>query len=151
VQRYLIGLGNYAMGDDSIGLRVVEYVESHGLARGFEPIEAGNDGMLVLSCFREDVGKVVIVDCARMGLKPGETAWLDSECVESRKIAGGLSTHEGDMLKLLAMARRLELPIPALKILGIEPERVGAGAELSPALGRRLPEYAELAARETSA
>ena len=151
MQRYLIGLGNYAMGDDSIGLRVVEYVESNGMAHGFEPIEAGNNGMLVLSCFREDVGKLVIVDCARMGLNPGETEWLAQEEVQSRKITGGLTTHEGDILKLLALAGQLGLPIPALRILGIEPESVTMGMELSATLARRLPEYAELAAREAFA
>jgi hydrogenase maturation protease len=150
MQHYLIGLGNYSMGDDSIGLRVVEYVESKGMARGFEPIEAGNNGMLVLSCFREDVGKVVIVDCARMGLERGEPGWIAPEDAESQKIVGGLSTHEGDMLKLLALARQLGLPIPTLRILGIEPESVAMGTELSATLARRLPEYAAMAVQELS-
>jgi hydrogenase maturation protease len=148
MQRYLIGLGNYAMGDDSIGLRVIEYVESKGMARGFEAIEAGNDGVRVLACFTEEVERVVIADCARMGLEPGEYRWLDPDDLESRKVTGGFSTHEGDIVKLLAMAREIGLPVPIVRILGIEPASTNAEMSLSPALQRRLPEYAGLAVRE---
>jgi hydrogenase maturation protease len=139
------------MGDDSIGLRVVEYLESCGMVRGFEAAEAGNNGMQVLTYFREDVEKLVIVDCARVGLKPGEFAWLAPADVQSRKLTGRLSTHEGDIVKLLEFAAALELPLPPVRIMAIQPHSVEPGMALSPALEERLAEYAALAAAEAAA
>ena len=70
--RYIIGLGNYAMGVDDIGLRIVEHIADHGLDTDFEVVEAGNDGMLVLTYFTEETERLVIVDAVKFGGSPGE-------------------------------------------------------------------------------
>lgn len=143
--RYLIGLGNYAMGDDGIGLRVVEYISEAGLDTGFKVVEAGNDGILVLTYFTEDTERLVIVDAADFGGKPGEVTTFSPEDVNSCKQVGTVSTHEGDVLKLFEMARRVGLPVPRTDIIAIQPARMKPDQGLSPELERRFEEYVRAA------
>ncbi len=148
MRRYLLGLGNYAMGDDGIGLRVVEYIAEHGLEQGFEAVEVGNDGMQVLTYFRDDVEKLVIVDCAKMGREPGDCLVFGPEDVDSRKLVGAVSTHEGDALKLIALGRQLDCPIPEIRIVAIEPKSLDMEMGLSDILSERMPVYVETAVAE---
>lgn len=141
MKRYILGLGNYAMGDDSIGLRVVEHITARGLDRGFEAIEVGNDGLLVMTYFTEETGRLVIVDAVTFGGRPGEYTVFSPADVDSRKDAGRISTHEGDVLKLIELGRRLDQPVPPIRILAIEPESMRADTGLSAALEARFDEY----------
>ncbi len=68
--------------------------------------------------------------------------------MESRKITRGLTTHEGDILKVLELAASLGYPIPAVTILGIQPGNLGPGLELSPALESRFESYLDAALEE---
>jgi hydrogenase maturation protease len=146
--RYLIGLGNYAMGDDGIGLRIVEHIADHRLDTDFEVVEAGNDGMLVLTYFSEETERLVIVDAVKFGGRPGEFTVFSPDEVETRKVTGGISTHEGDILKLIALARQLDQPVPPTRIVAIEPAAMVPDTGLSPALVGRLAEYVDVAVNE---
>jgi len=140
---YLIGLGNPAMSDDGIGLGVVDYLAERGLLpAGVTPLVLGQDGLALLSYFADSTARVVIVDCVRMGREPGAWAWFSPEDVESVKPEARASTHEDDVLRVVEMARQMGQALPPIRILGIEPERLGPGFELSEALQARLEEYA---------
>lgn len=139
--RYLLGLGNYAMGDDSVGLRIVEYVAEQGLDGDFESVEVGNNGMLVLTYFREDTELLLVVDAVNYGAEPGEFTIFSPDEVETQKVTGGMSTHEGDMLKLIELARQTDLFIPPIKILAIQPASMEVDQALSPELETRFQDY----------
>ena len=138
---YLIGMGNYAMGDDGIGLRIVEHIAENLEAPGFECIEVGNNGMQLLTYFEEQTGSILIVDAVKFGGKPGEYTLFSPDEVQTNKVVGNVSTHEGDILKLIAMARDLGLHIPRLRILAVEPGRMDPDTELSPALQANFEKY----------
>lgn len=143
--RYLIGLGNYSMSDDSIGLRLVEHIAENNLDNGFETVEAANNGMLVLTYFREDTELLLIVDAVNFGSEAGEFLIFSPEDVDSQKVTAGISTHEGDILKLIELAKRIDQPIPPIRILAIQPGNMELGDELSPTLTSRFPEYIKAA------
>ena len=143
--RYLIGFGNYSAYDDSVGLRVIERVASEGREEGFRAVDLSANSLDLLSyCDRETEG-ILIVDSARMGKAPGDYAFFNPEDVETRKTLEGISTHEGDLLKVLALARELGSFIPPLAFMGIEPETIKNEFGLSPALEARLEEYVRAA------
>lgn len=143
--RYLIGIGNYTAGDDSIGLRVAEAIAQEGLEQGFVAITLSGNLLDLLHYLGEGTKAVLIVDSARMGRAPGEKAFFTPGEVESRRSLAGISTHEGDVLKVLGLARSLGQPLPAVTILGIEPESLRPGIGLSAPLAQRLREYVEAA------
>lgn len=143
--RYLVGFGNYTSYDDSIGLRIVEHIAERGLEQGFRALDLSTNSLDLVSYLNADTEAVLIVDSARMGMAPGEVHFFTPEEVESRKEPGHLSTHEGDVLKVLELARAMGYPEPPILIMGIEPERVTSEIGLSKALEERLPGYAAAA------
>ena len=143
--RYLIGVGNYSAYDDSVGLRVVERIASEGLEEGFRAIDLSANSLDLLSYFERETESILVVDSARMGKAPGDYAFFKPGEVETRKVLEGISTHEGDLLKVLALAKELGSFIPPLAIMGIEPETIQNGFGLSATLAARLDEYVRAA------
>ncbi len=140
-RRYLIGVGNETMTDDGIGPRVVQLAAGQARALGFESVVIGHDALGVVAYFDEATERIVFVDCVRMGATPGDWARFSPDDVESRKTLDRMTTHEGDLLRIVELGRQLGCPIPAITILGIEPERIEPGLDLSRELAARLPEY----------
>jgi len=126
-------------------LRVVEHILDNDLDREFEAIEIGNDGAQVLTYFHEDVEKLLIVDSVLMSVKPGEYRVFKPDDVDSVKLVGGISTHEGDILKLIEMGKRLECHIPDITILGIQPASMDMEMSLSSELQANLETYVNTA------
>ncbi len=146
--RYLVGLGTYTAFDDSIGIRVVERVVSAGLERGFRALDLSGNLLNLVAYLTPETEAMVLVDAARMGLAFGEYRFFAPAEVATRKELAGVSTHEGDLLKVLELARVLGYPEPPLRIMGIEPERVEEGMGLSASLAVRVDEYAGAAIRQ---
>jgi len=146
--RYIIGIGNYRMADDSIGLRIVEHIVQSGLDKGFEAVGIADEGMRLLSYLENETERIVLIDAVGLGLAAGEYRLFAPSDVRTTKMAQGLTTHEGDALKVLELARNLGYPIPPLTILGIQPGDLGPGMELSPALQERFHTYLEIALEE---
>ena len=147
-KRYLIGLGNYAKDDDGVGLRIIEQVLERDLDDGFEAIEAGNNGLSILTYFADDTERVVLVDCALMGKEPGEWLLFGPEDVATQKTTANISTHEGDILKLIELAKQTDLPTPPIKILAIQPASMEVDQGLSPELETKFQEYVLAALHE---
>ena len=149
--RYLIGIGNYYGFDDSIGLRVAETIGQRGLDREFVAIDMGGNLLDLVHYLGAEIEQVLIVDSARMGRAPGEFAFFTPDEVVSRKPAEGLSTHEGDLMKVLEFAAALSEPLAPVTILGVEPAEIRAEPGLSPVLAEHLDEYVEAAVAFLSA
>jgi hydrogenase maturation protease len=146
--RYIIGIGNYSMADDGIGLRIVEHISQHGLNRGFESIDIADDGMRLLLYLKEETERIVLIDAVDLGLPPGEFRLFKPEDVESTKDMKRLTTHEGDIVRVIEFARGLGYPIPPITILGIQPGSMEPSTELSPALQKRFDTYLQVALEE---
>ncbi len=143
-KRYLIGVGNETMTDDGVGPRIAEAVSDQAGEHGFETVVVGHDAVGILAYFDEATERIVFVDGVRMGKAPGDWACFSPDDVESQKQLDRLTTHEGDILRIVEMGRRLGCPIPPITIVGIEPERMEPGLELSSTLEARFGEYTAL-------
>jgi hydrogenase maturation protease len=149
--RYVLGLGNYAMGDDSIGLRIVEHLEDNDLTNGFEAVEIGNNGLNVLTYFEDETERIVVVDAADFGATPGEWTCFSPDEVESHKVVGNISTHEGDILKLIELARQIDQPIPPIRVVAIQPANMSMADDLSPELESNFTQYVDAVLQEIAA
>jgi hydrogenase maturation protease len=132
-------------GDDAVGPRVVEHVLVHGLERGFEAVDLSTDALSLVAYLSAETEALLVVDAAHLGLDPGDYLIFTPDQVESQKEVGGLSTHEGDVLKVLDMARQAGCQIPPVAVMGIEPCDMQGEMTLSATLAARLPEYAAAA------
>jgi hydrogenase maturation protease len=143
--RYLIGIGNYYGLDDSIGLRIAETIGERSLDRGFQVIDMGGTLLDIVHYLGPDTEQALIVDSARMGIAPGAFQFFSPEAVASRKQLAGVSTHEGDLMKVLEFASSLGEPLAPITIMGIEPAELRSEPGLSPTLSERLDEYIDAA------
>lgn len=143
--RYLIGLGNYTAGDDAVGVLVVEYVVANGLDRDIVVLDLGANALNLVAYLGPDVEAMLVIDAAYLGLEPGEYCIFSPDDVETQKALAGLSTHEGDVLRVLNLAASAGYPIPPTAVMGIEPGEMTSGIGLSEPLAERLPAYAAAA------
>ena len=146
--KYIVGLGNYSMGDDSIGIRVVEHIAQQGLETGFQALNISCQPLNLVTYLNENTEAMVIVDCLKTGKRPSDWILFTPEQVATQKELAGFSTHEGDALKTLELFKAAGYSLPKVRILGIEPQSLEVNTDLSPSLESRLPEYVQLAIRE---
>ncbi|MEW6225307.1 MAG: hydrogenase maturation protease [Chloroflexota bacterium] len=130
----VIGVGNLLLGDDAVGLRVVEALrrladaEPGVLPAGTGLVDGGTLGLGLLSHLH-GAGALVIVDAADRGAAPGTVSVRrDTEL-------------EGDhaVTRLLAAARLLGTLPPDITIVEIEQGELGVGIGLSPAVEAAIP------------
>jgi len=143
--RYLIGIGNYYGRDDSVGLRIAEAIGERGLDRDFRAIDLGGNLLDAVHYLDAGTEAVLFVDSALMGAQPGDFAFFTPDDVTSRKDLAGISTHEGDLMKVLEFATAMGGPLPPITIMGIEPAELTDAPGLSAMLEARFDEYVDAA------
>lgn len=146
--KYLIGLGNYLMFDDSIGIRMIEHIADKDLESDFRALDVSGNSLNILSYLNEDTEKIVIVDTANMGEKAGDYRLFTLDEVDSTKPITGITSHEDDMIQVLRFARDNGYTLPEIVFMGIEPESVRMDYGMSGTLQKRFSEYIEVAVSE---
>ncbi|MFH0952798.1 MAG: hydrogenase maturation protease [Verrucomicrobiota bacterium] len=146
----IIGLGNLLKSDEGVGIHVLRALAAGPLdLPGADLVDAGASGMSALHAMANR-RKAIFVDCAFMGEEPGAVRRFTPSEVASRKELTGFSLHEGDLLEVIALSRRLGECPEQIVIFGIQPQHVGPGEKLSPALEQRLEKYAEMIRSEAA-
>ncbi len=142
-QTIVLGLGNPLMGDEGIGIKLIEMLQS---ASGDFPeadfVDAGTGGMSLLHLIAGRK-KAVIIDCCIMGETPGTIKKFTPDQVKTVKQLTHLSLHEVDIIKVIDLARQLGDCPEEIIFFGIEPAAVTQQMELSEILTDRLPQYTE--------
>lgn len=141
----VIGLGNPLMADEGIGSALVGALA--GLAEAgklptekVEYLDGGCGGMYLLHSIAERK-KVVLLDCARMGLEPGAIRRFTPDEVQTVKQMTHLSLHEVDILRVIELAKLIGQCPDEIVIFGIEPAKIEPHIGLTEVLQRCLPEY----------
>lgn len=137
----VIGLGNVLLTDEGVGVHVVNRIEAlHGEFPDVEFVDAGAAGMKLLHII-PGRQKAILVDCALMDEPPGTLRRFLPDQVRSIKALAGLSMHEGDLLSIIRLCGELGDIPEEVVILGIEPDIVEPGQEVSDCLAERMDEY----------
>ena len=144
--RYLVGVGNVLAGDDGVGPRVVEQAVASGLDADVVAVDLSTDALSLVAYLGAETEALLVVDAARLGIAPGDYRIFSPDEVETHKELSGLTTHEGDVLRVVELARTAGYTIPPLAIMGIEPRDTLLGTPLSADLEARLAAYAAAAA-----
>lgn len=137
----VLGLGNPLMGDEGIGIKLIEMLQS--ACRDFPEadfVDAGTGGMSLLHLIAGR-RKAVIIDCALMGEQPGTIKQFTPDEVKTVKQLTHLSLHEVDIIKVIDLARQLGECPEEIIFFGIEPAAVTQQMELSDILTERLAQY----------
>jgi len=137
----VLGLGNPLMGDEGIGVKLIEMLKSVSVDfPEADFVDAGTGGMSLLHLIAGRK-RAVIIDCAIMGEKPGTIRRFSPDEVKTVKQLRHLSLHEVDILKVIELARRLEECPEEIIFFGIEPESLEQRMALSQTLTALLDRY----------
>jgi hydrogenase maturation protease len=126
----VLGVGNVLMGDDSIGVRVVDEIERRfQIPEGVEVLDGGTAGFELLSHIRNRE-YLIIIDAIKSGMPPGTVVRVEGEDVPARFMTR-ISPHQLGLSDVLAAATVSgELP-KQMVLFGIEPKRIELGFTLS--------------------
>jgi|SaaInlStandDraft_1057018.scaffolds.fasta_scaffold36279_2 hydrogenase maturation protease len=141
----LIGIGTYTQEDDGVGLRIAEHIDEKGLATNFKVVEMGGNLTNILFYCNADTENILVVDCVKMGAQPGDYRFFSRDEVETLKTVDTLSTHGGDVLKVIDLGAQLNYPLPSIYFLGIEPKSLSDEMELSSVLKEKFQDYIDVA------
>ncbi|MFO7751327.1 MAG: HyaD/HybD family hydrogenase maturation endopeptidase [Desulfobacteraceae bacterium] len=134
----VLGVGNTLLMDEGIGVHAVHELLKEQWPQTVDFIDGGTFTQDIFYLFQE-YEKVLVLDIVRAGKAAGTMYDLREE--ELRKDEKQpLSLHDIDLLDSLDMAA-LKGNKPELFFLGIEPETIDWGMELTPALQERYPEF----------
>lgn len=140
----VLGIGNTLLCDDGVGIHVIHELQRLQLdlqlpRANVQFLDGGTLGYLLIDRVSEADG-MVIVDSANLGEAAGTVRVIDGDAVERYLSENpSSSVHEVGLIDLLQMMT-LNNQAPRLRALvGIQPESLGWGTEMSPAVAASVP------------
>ena len=151
----VIGVGNVLLGDDGVGVRVVEALgrsaehDPRALPPGTRLLDGGTLGLDLLPDV-EDAGALVLVDAVDLGHAPGTVTLVRGERLTT---AGGFRalSRQGGVGELLATARLLAILPPEVVLVGVQAGSISVGPGLSRGVVAALPAAVEAVRRTAHA
>jgi hydrogenase maturation protease len=144
----ILGCGNTLVGDDGVGIRVIERLQELKLPENVEIIEAGVGGMAILSWI-EDTDKVIIIDAVQTGNEPAGTVYKFTEKELPPSDMFMLSLHDLNLVDTLNIGRLVQKMPDEIVIIGVEVKRVAEFTkDLTPEAEAAIPEVVELVLKE---
>lgn len=138
----VLGVGNPLMGDDGVGVAVVERLWGESVPQGVEVVDAGTGGLDLVHLIGEsDVA--LLVDAVEMGAEPGTLRWFRPQAVQCERELCHLSLHETRLGAVLQWLELLGCQTPVW-ILGVQPASVRLGEGLSLPVQRSVPQAVRL-------
>jgi hydrogenase maturation protease len=138
----VLGVGNTIMGDDGIGLALLERLQALRPDSQIGYVDGATGGMELLPVV-QDATRLLILD-AVAGKVPGTVVCLAGDQVP-RLLATKLSPHQVGLLDLFAASRMLGTEPAVVEVVGIVPEVVDLGLELSAVVVAALDEATQQA------
>lgn len=143
----VLGIGNPLMTDDGVGLRLLEaLVEFTPSLPGVEYVDAGTLSFLLLPRI-ECASALLVLDAARLGLHPGAVRSFTGAAMDDFLRGASAGVHDVGLRDLLDAARLTDALPDRRALVGVQPESIGWGTELSATVQGSV-HTAVLAARE---
>lgn len=133
----LAGLGNELLKDDGVGVHAIRLLSKECFCKHVPNVKLAEVGVHVLDALHlfEWASDIIAVDAMSAGRKPGTMYMASHSDIQEWDATGGL--HEFGLIGALRMIRHR----PRVTILGIEPEIVDYGMDLSETLQSVLPQF----------
>ncbi len=142
----VLGIGNILLGDEGIGVRVVEAMHSIELPDNVDLADGATGGANLVELIANR-RKVIVIDAMDAAAPPGTIRRLTpDELAPADRIY--LSLHELGLLDTLRIARQLNCAPAEVIVIGVQPDIVAPGLELSPTLNNAVPRILEAVREE---
>lgn len=133
----LLGLGNLLRRDEGLGIRALQLLlQRYELPQSVQTVDGGTLGLELLS-YLEGAERVIVLDAALTDGPPGTVIHLRGDEVPAY-FGMRSSAHEIGLPDLLAVARLRGTTPAEVTLIGMQPEVIELGWELSPVVAREL-------------
>ena len=145
----ILGLGNPFRGDDGIGAAVIAALKNKDQPPDVVVLDGGTPGLETVLIW-QGYQRVIIVDAADMGMKPGSwKRFLTGEAVLPVRESSMQGTlHAAGLAEALALAEALQILPPELVFYGVQPAFIGWSAGLTEAVDAAVPALCEAISAE---
>lgn len=140
----IIGFGNILMGDDGIGVRVINEIKKQEIFKDYENIElidGGTSGIDLIFTL-QDTEKAIIIDAVNAGQAIGEIVVFKideiKELFKKNRSFKSFSLHDIDLKEIFELIKTLNIDTE-IKIVGISPKKVGYSDKLSIEIESKIP------------
>ncbi len=133
----VLGVGNYLLGDEGVGVHAVRKLEEAGVPAGVTVLDGGTGGFHLLSLF-QDYDPIILIDATMDGAPAGTVRLLQPKFASD--FPRTLSAHDIGLRDLLESAALLG-PLPRLYLITVSIEQLQSmTVELSPRVKDAIPE-----------
>ena len=136
----ILGIGNYLMGDEGVGVQLIQEMAKKELPENIDILDGGTGGFLLLNCF-EAYGRIIFVDATMDGKEEGSISLIKPKFAADFPTA--LSVHDvglKDMIEsVYLMDSKPEMYLFTISIKEMKPMTL----ELSPKVKKAIPETIE--------
>ena len=146
----ILGLGDILLQDEGVGVRVVEQLQrQYRISGAVEVLDGGTAGMSLLEHIRNR-DHLIVVDAVRTGQAPGTVITLNGEEVPAF-FQSRVSPHQMGLADTLAVLDLMGEKPADVTVIGVEPQDLDVGLELSDLVSTRVGELVERLARKIRA
>jgi hydrogenase maturation protease len=132
----ILGIGNYLMGDEGVGVHTALRLQEVGLPENIEIVDGGTGGFHLLQYF-EDHDTVILIDATLDGNAPGTIRLIEPRFAQDFPRA--MSTHDIGLRDMVSALQWMEkMPHIYLFVVSIETIQQ-QGIELTPAIENAMP------------
>ncbi len=136
----ILGVGNYLQQDDGLSVHTIErLLNDERLPEDVNVVDGGTCGLDLLQ-YLEGVQNLILLDAIHANREPGTIIRLTGEEVPAY-FAMKISPHDIGLPDLMATAKLRDLYPEQVVVLGIEPETIDFGIELSPTVAAQIDNF----------
>ena len=147
IKTTVLGMGNLLMKDDGVGVHVVNALQEAPSSEDIELEVIDGATSPEIALLLDEVDKLVVIDAAWGGGAPGTIYRFRPEDITPDD--GILrSVHQVSLVENLKLMRHLGKGPEDVVIIGVEPEEVDCGLELSPEIQKLMPKIIEVVLEE---
>ncbi len=134
----VLGLGNYLMSDEGLGVHVVRDLQkNYRFSPQIQLIDGGTTGMDLLPYFEAN-DRIMLIDAVIFNHKPGYIDIIQNDDI-LKFITTKTSLHQLGLKDLLSYLKMMDVYPEQLVLAGIQPYKIEVGTELSDVIKNKLP------------
>jgi hydrogenase maturation protease len=139
----VLGLGNILLGDEGVGVRVVErLLEQYEFPEGVRVMDGGTLGLDLLP-YLEEASRLLVIDAVQARKAPGTLVRMAGDEIPVFLDVSKVSPHQEGLQDLLAVAVLKGYLPDEVVFWGAQIEALGVGLELSSAVAAQVDALVE--------
>ena len=147
----IFGAGNLLLSDEGFGVHAIRALEEkYDFPESVELYDGGTLGIMVTHKL-EEADRVYILDVVETAGAPGDILRFDKEDIMLNRIPVKLSPHQIGIQEVLFLSELRGACPQQVSIIGVIPQSLEAGSELTPLLQGRLAEVVQCLVDELTA